>query len=228
MRTEVFEPDILERERLPPRLAPRRRRFIRFLLPRLYNRRYGQDLEWIDQEEGTFRIRWSQDQGISQRDPPVQFFKDWAVLKRIWNEADPKNLDKAKDRVRVALLNIRYVKQIKSEHKNYRCFRIENQQLLDDTKRRLRLRQQMRDGILSHVKFCAIHKTAYAPCCCKCCSWRTPPVPIFPDQKEGDITYICDQFEFFCTQVYPHVQCWYRMDDYGNLQLTSTDHPSFI
>ncbi|XP_065294186.1 uncharacterized protein [Dermacentor albipictus] len=176
MRTEVFEPDILERERLPPRLAPRRRRFIRFLLPRLYNRRYGQDLEWIDQEEGTFRIRWSQDQGISQRDPPVQFFKDWAVLKRIWNEADPKNLDKAKDRVRVALLNIRYVKQIKSEHKNYRCFRIENQQ----------------------------------------------------HQKEGDITYICDQFEFFCTQVYPHVQCWYRMDDYGNLQLTSTDHPSFI
>ncbi|KAH7979925.1 hypothetical protein HPB49_012043 [Dermacentor silvarum] len=199
--------NIVESKPAPPppprrrrrRRRQRRKRLIRFLLPCLYDRRYGQDLEWIDEEGGTFRIRWSQHPGISQ-DPPVKLFKDWAVIKNMWNEDDPRNLDKAKNRVQSTLGRMEYVKKVESNDANYWCFRIENQQLLDDTKRRLRLKQQMKDGISHNVKYCPIHKTDYAPCCCECSSLRTPPVAVFPDQEEGDVTHFRDEFELFSTQ----------------------------
>ncbi|XP_037505970.1 uncharacterized protein LOC119382343 [Rhipicephalus sanguineus] len=208
----------------PPPFAPRRQKsLIRFLLPRLYDRRYGQDLEWTDEEEGIFRIRWARHPWISQREPPVQLFKDWSVRLRKWNEEDPKNLDKAKDRIRISLLHTKYVEKLNQDDQSYRWFKVDNRQLLDDTKRRLRLKQQMRDGILSHVKYCYIHKTSYAPCCCPCSTWSEPPKPIFEDQQ--DATYACEEFELFCTQMAPHVRCWYKMDDFGEVELTGGGAP---
>ncbi|XP_049519458.1 uncharacterized protein LOC125943923 [Dermacentor silvarum] len=233
--TSTPERNIVESKPAPPppprrrrrRRRQRRKRLIRFLLPCLYDRRYGQDLEWIDEEGGTFRIRWSQHPGISQ-DPPVKLFKDWAVIKNMWNEDDPRNLDKAKNRVQSTLGRMEYVKKVESNDANYWCFRIENQQLLDDTKRRLRLKQQMKDGISHNVKYCPIHKTDYAPCCCECSSLRTPPVAVFPDQEEGDVTHFRDEFELFSTQMTPHVSCWFKMDDSGEVELTGPDVPSFL
>ncbi|KAL1426247.1 hypothetical protein MTO96_018306 [Rhipicephalus appendiculatus] len=262
MRTEVFfessDRDGVENEPDPPTdLAPRRPKcLLRFLLSRLYDRRYGQDLEWTDEEEGIFRIRWSCPSldlstgtsratlsgertsgpppnveqlqaripfGCSLRLRRVAYFEDWSVKLKKWNEEDPKNLDKAKDRIRIALMHHKDVQKLNLDDQSYRLFKIENHQLLDDTKRRLRLKQQMRDGILSHVKYCYVHKTAYAPCCCQCSTWCAPPKPIFEDQQDG--TYACEEFELFCTQEAPHVRCWYKMDDFGHVELTGGGAP---
>ncbi|KAL1472690.1 hypothetical protein MTO96_039167 [Rhipicephalus appendiculatus] len=134
MRTEVFfessDRDGVENEPDPPTdLAPRRPKcLLRFLLSRLYDRRYGQDLEWTDEEEGIFRIRWSCHPWISQREPPVQLFQDWSVKLKKWNEEDPKNLDKAKDRIRIALMHHKDVQKLNLDDQSYRLFKIENNQ----------------------------------------------------------------------------------------------------
>ncbi|XP_075732540.1 uncharacterized protein LOC142775100 [Rhipicephalus microplus] len=197
---EVDEDGVEKQLDPPPAVAPKSKKSItRFLLRRLCDRRYGEDLEWTDEERGIFRIRWSAHPWISQRKPePVELFKDWSIKLKRWTEEDRLNLTKAKTRVRLDLLSAEHVEKLKRDDKSYRWFKIDNRPLLDEMKHKVNWKQQKKNGNPSRVKYCAVHKTDYAPCCCQCSTWSEPLAAVFEDQKDG--TYACEEFELFSTQ----------------------------
>ncbi|KAH6921615.1 hypothetical protein HPB50_003438 [Hyalomma asiaticum] len=73
-----------------------------FLVPRLDRCLYGEDLKWIDRNEGIFLIRWTHQGSKSFNREGPNVFRDWSILKRKWDDSDPNRLSKAKQRVRDA------------------------------------------------------------------------------------------------------------------------------
>lgn len=93
-----------------------------FLVPRLDRCLYGEDLKWIDRNEGIFLIRWTHQGSKSFNREGPNVFRDWSILKRKWDDSDPNRLSKAKQRVRAAfrkLPNVSRMNEGTAPHRIY-------------------------------------------------------------------------------------------------------------
>lgn len=56
-----------------------------------------------------------------------------------------------------------------------------------------------------------------------------PPSPTVNMTPEPEMPLtVVDEYELFCTQMYPYVQTWFQIDDYGTLTLTGPDLPPCV
>ncbi|XP_054714398.1 interferon regulatory factor 3-like isoform X2 [Uloborus diversus] len=105
------------------RISNRARLLNDFLIPHLDHGTFGDKLMWINRCEGLFRIFWRH-QSSSKFSPEDSIvFKEWALLKGLWDPYDDSNLTKAKQRLRAALLKLKTVKCVDKDNE-FRLYQI--------------------------------------------------------------------------------------------------------
>ncbi|XP_015917080.2 interferon regulatory factor 8 isoform X1 [Parasteatoda tepidariorum] len=98
-----------------------------FLIPHLNWGTFGDKLYWINRESKIFFFHWRHQSSSQFRPDDSKVYKEWAVVKGLWNADDTKAICKAKQRVRAALLKLRCIKCIKKTN-DYRIYKILNEE----------------------------------------------------------------------------------------------------
>ncbi|KAH6922298.1 hypothetical protein HPB50_012325 [Hyalomma asiaticum] len=97
-----------------------------FLIPRLDQCLYGEDLEWLDRTEGVFRIDWTH-QGKKSFDPDApSVFRDWCILKGTWKDNERNQMVMAKQRLRAAFRKLPNLRRLEEGTSSHRVYRIED------------------------------------------------------------------------------------------------------
>ncbi|XP_023230204.1 uncharacterized protein LOC111630344 [Centruroides sculpturatus] len=97
-----------------------------FLLPALFNKQYGKDVEWTNRNDGKFRIKWPR---ITQRtkltDKSFKLFMDWDKLKGRDLPSTTQELVRSRQRFKAALRKLK-IKSIPNSSyvEKYREFQI--------------------------------------------------------------------------------------------------------
>ncbi|KAF8773815.1 interferon regulatory factor 4-like isoform X2 [Argiope bruennichi] len=81
-----------------------------FLIPNLDNGTFREKLFWVNREKGIFRISWKHQSSSRFRSEDTEVYKQWAIVKRLWNPYHRKAHTMAKQRLRAALLKLKHVR----------------------------------------------------------------------------------------------------------------------
>ncbi|KFM73641.1 hypothetical protein X975_06560, partial [Stegodyphus mimosarum] len=113
---------------MPVLSKPRVRLLQDFLVPHLDNQTFPDKLYWINRNKGIFGIFWRHQSSSKFIADDSAVFKEWAILKQLWNPRDEKALTKAKQRLRAALLKLKSVRCLSrgNEHRIYQILSYED------------------------------------------------------------------------------------------------------
>lgn len=128
-----------------------------FLVPRLDRCLYGEDLKWIDRNEGIFLIRWTHQGSKSFNREGPNVFRDWSILKHKWDDDDPNRLSKAKQRVRAAfrkLPNVRRINEGTAQQRVYCIKDIETYLVPTETKEKKKRKKRRSCGCATGCDKC--------------------------------------------------------------------------